>query len=37
MKEIGEVIALCLKDFEKNKEQAVKRVRTLTDKYPLYE
>ena len=37
MKEIGEVIALCLKDFEKNKKQAVKRVRTLTDKYPLYE
>ena len=37
MKEIGEVIALCLKDFEKNKQEAAKRVRALTDKYPLYE
>ncbi len=37
MKEIGTIIALVLKDFAKNKEEAAKRVRTLTDKYPLYE
>ena len=37
MKEIGEIIALALKDFDKNKETAAKRVRALTDKYPLYE
>ena len=37
MKEIGVIIALVLKDFAKNKEEAAKRVRALTDKYPLYE
>ena len=37
MKEIGEIIALALKDFDKNKEEVAKRVRVLTDKYPLYQ
>ena len=37
MKEIGEIIALALKDFAKNKTAVSKRVRALTDKYPLYQ
>ncbi|MDD4843084.1 MAG: serine hydroxymethyltransferase [Anaerotignum sp.] len=37
MKEIAEVIAMVLKDYEGNKEEAKKRVRALTDKYPIYE
>ncbi|NCC16223.1 MAG: serine hydroxymethyltransferase [Clostridia bacterium] len=37
MKEIAEVIALVLKDFEGTQEVAKKRVRALTDKYPIYE
>lgn len=37
MKEIAEVIAMVLKDFEGSKEEAKKRVRALTDKYPIYE
>jgi len=37
MKEIAAVIALVLKDFEGTKEEAAKRVRALTDKYPIYE
>ena len=37
MKEIAELIALTLKDFD-NSEDAIKaRVQTLCDKYPLYE
>lgn len=37
MKEIATVIALILKDFESNKEEAKKRVKALTDRYPIYE
>lgn len=37
MKEIADVIAMVLRDFEGKKEEATKRVRTLTDKYPIYE
>jgi glycine hydroxymethyltransferase len=37
MKEIAEVIAMVLKDYEGKKEEAKKRVRALTDKYPIYE
>ncbi|WP_312060932.1 serine hydroxymethyltransferase [Anaerotignum sp.] len=37
MKEIAAVIALVLKDFESNKEEAKKRVKALTDRYPIYE
>ncbi|MDD3394279.1 MAG: serine hydroxymethyltransferase [Anaerotignum sp.] len=37
MKEIAEVIAMVLKDFEGTQEAAKKRVRALTDKYPIYE
>lgn len=37
MKEIAEVIAMVLKDFEGTQEVAKKRVRALTDKYPIYE
>lgn len=36
MKEIAAIIAMTLKDFEANKETATKRVKALTDKYPLY-
>lgn len=36
MKEIAAIIAMTLKDFENNKEEAAKRVKALTDKYPLY-
>ena len=34
---IAEAIALLVKDCEANKEEAMKLVKTLTDKYPLYE
>lgn len=37
MQEIGEIIALVLKDYEKNKEDAKKRVKALTDRFPIYE
>lgn len=37
MEEIAEIIAMVLKDFEGNKEEAAKRVGDLTDKYPIYE
>lgn len=36
MKEIASIIAMTLKDFEANKEEAKKRVQALTQKYPLY-
>lgn len=36
MKEIAELIALTLKDFENNKDAVKARVRALCDKYPLY-
>lgn len=36
MKEIADVIAIVLKDYEGTKEEATKRVRALTDKYPIY-
>ena len=37
MKEIAELIALTLKDFENSKEEVKARVQALCDKYPLYE
>lgn len=36
MKEIADIIAMVLKDFEANKDEARKRVTVLTDKHPLY-
>lgn len=36
MKEIAAIIAMTLKDFDTNKEEARARVKALTDKYPLY-
>ena len=36
MKEIAELIALTLKDFENSKEAVKVRVQKLCDKYPLY-
>jgi len=36
MLEIANIIAMVIKDFEKNKEEAAKRVKTLVEKYPLY-
>lgn len=36
MKEIADVIAIVLKDYEGTKEEATKRVRALTNKYPIY-
>ncbi|MFV0313693.1 MAG: serine hydroxymethyltransferase [Anaerotignum sp.] len=36
MKEIAVVMAMVLKDYEATKEEATKRVRALTDKYPIY-
>ena len=37
MDQIAEAIALIVNDVEANKETAMKIVKTLTDKYPLYE
>lgn len=34
--EVGKLISLTLKDFDKNKEEVIKRVNTLCKKYPLY-
>lgn len=36
MKEIADIIAMVLKDFDANKEEARKKVAALTNKYPLY-
>lgn len=36
MVEVAEIIAMTLKDFEANKEEAKARVKKLTEKYPLY-
>lgn len=36
MKEIAAIISMTLKDFDANKEEAEKRVKALTGKYPLY-
>ena len=37
MVEVAKIIALALKDFENNKEEAKRRVAALCKKYPLYE
>ena len=37
MKEVAEIIAITLKDFENNCDEARARVKALCDKYPLYE
>lgn len=36
MVEVGKLIAMTIKDFEKNKEEVKTRVKALCDKYPLY-
>ncbi len=36
MAEIADIMAMVVKDYEKNKAEAAKKVRALTDKYPLY-
>lgn len=36
MDEIGEIMAMVLKDYEGNREEVAKRVRALTDRYPIY-
>ena len=36
MKEIADIIAMVLKDFDNKKDEAIARVKALTDKYPLY-
>ena len=35
--EVGKLISLTLKDFDKNKEEVISRVDALCKKYPLYE
>ena len=35
--EVAKIIAMTLKDFDQNKDEAIKRVNALTAKYPLYE
>ena len=37
MAEVAKIIGLTLKDFDANKDEAIKRVDALTAKYPLYE
>ena len=37
MAEVAKIIGLTLKDFEANKDEAIKRVNALCAKYPLYE
>ncbi len=37
MAEVAKIIALTLSDFEKNKDEAIKRVNALCAKYPLYD
>lgn len=37
MVEIAEIMDLVFKDFDKNKNEATERVKSLTDKYPIYE
>ena len=37
LREVAKIIALTLKDFDANAEEARKRVNALTAKYPLYE
>ncbi len=37
MTEIAELISLTLSDFDRNKEEVIKRVDALVGKYPLYE
>ena len=37
LEEVAKIIAMTLKDFDANREEAVKRVAALCKKYPLYE
>lgn len=37
MREIGDIITMVLKDYDKNKEEGAERVKALVEKYPLYE
>jgi len=37
LREVAKIIALTLKDFEANADEARRRVKALTEKYPLYE
>lgn len=34
---VAQAIAMLVNDVDKNKEEAMRLVKTLTDKYPLYE
>ena len=36
MEEIAQIIAMTLKDPEGTKEEALRRVEALTDRFPLY-
>lgn len=36
MSEIADIIAMSLKDFDRNKEESITRVKKLVEKYPLY-
>lgn len=36
MIEIAEIIEMTLKDYDNTKEEAVRRIKSLTEKYPLY-
>ena len=36
MEEIGELMSMVLKDYEGNRQEVAKRVRALTDRYPIY-
>ena len=36
MEEIGELMAMVLKDYEGNRQEVAKRVRALTNRYPIY-
>ena len=37
LEEVAKIIAMTLKDFDANREEAIKRVAALCKKYPLYE
>ena len=34
--EVADIIADCIFDYENKKEESIKRVKALTDKYPVY-
>ena len=36
MREIADLISICIFDYENRKDEVIKRVAALTEKYPLY-